>query len=70
MPTLPVSESIPIQNQRWWTCEHCGRTLGEISNGLLTVKVGGRWLKFSLAAPVSQRCPNPRCGEWSELQAA
>lgn len=53
-----------------WKCPACGKTLAEVEGRHVVIKVRDRFLVIALANDQTQRCPNPRCGAESVLQAA
>ncbi len=44
----------------WWKCSTCARTLGEVVNGRVIVKMNGRTITFPAIPDLDQTCP--RCG--------
>jgi len=44
----------------FWRCPICARTLGEVVNGRVIVKMNGRILSLPATSDVDQVCP--RCG--------
>lgn len=59
---------IAVENgRRYWTCPTCGRKLGEVSDGVVIIKAGQRFLMIRLDNDQLQRCPVPTCGTDSVL---
>lgn len=48
-----------------WSCPTCGKTLGEVYDGLVVVKADDRIITFPMDAPVNQTCP--KCAEVSVI---
>ena len=69
MTMAPTATDAPITSppSRWWRCA-CGRTLGEIVNGRVVIKVGDRRLSLPVVAGLDQVCP--KCGAVSRIEAA
>lgn len=64
---VPDAKVTMERGSRVWRCPSCGRMLGEIRDDTVVIKSGDRYLVILLTSAQRQRCPNPRCGEWSEL---
>ena len=54
--------------RRWWKCPACGRTLAEIVENRVVVKVGSRYVVIFLHNDQMQRCPHPASGASSVLR--
>ncbi len=65
-----VTQPVTVNGRQWWLCPACGQRLAEIVDGRVEIKSGLRWIIFDLANTQRQRCPSPRCGEWSVLRMA
>jgi hypothetical protein len=65
-PLAPVRARIEVRDGRtFWRCPACGRTLGEVAEGMLVIKVQDRRIVVPIG-PSEQACP---CGLRSGLHA-
>lgn len=55
-----------VGGRRWWRCPDCRHTLGELTGGILIVKVVNRQIRLPIVTGTEQDCP--RCGGTSVLE--
>ena len=65
-----VAHDNTVTVARWWKCEACGRTLGEIVAGRVVIKIADRWLSLPLIMGIDQVCPNPKCRHMNALDVS
>lgn len=68
MVTLAPTKQSTLPPSRWWRCEACGRTLGQVIGLRLIVVVRGEELRFPVVAGTEFPCP--KCGKANVLESS
>lgn len=56
-PSSRPARVVAVDGRRWWRCPGCGKTLGELREGRVVVKVGDRRLSLPAMVGLDQTCP-------------
>lgn len=65
---VEVAKITTERGSKLWHCPSCGRVLAEIRDGTVTIKAKDRYIVILFTSVQRQRCPNPKCGTWSEVR--